>query len=313
MEKAAVGQATRRDYGRRVARFTAWAAWAGMALTSVTHADTATTRYMNEPFFDGRSHSVLRRDSSKGAPELTRALRAAQGWRRLSPARARKPLPWLLTVVIASAMAFQGALQEARATVMTFVHYLRPSEALRVSRGCLIPPVAASGLHAAARRPAWSVILHPFEEGTPSKTREFDETLLVDNPEFGFMADVLALMRGGALYEPALETTYSKWTAAFARAVATLGGLTRFGPPVLYQLRHGGASHELYTQLRDLLGVQKRGRWTGSRSLRRYEKGARLSQLLSLLTPAQLDHARACEARLGDVLCGRLRPIPPSW
>ena len=65
----------------------------------------------------------------------------------------------------------------------------------------------------------------------------------------------------------------------------TQPNLQNLGPMVLYQLRHGGASHELATNRCDLPSLAKRGRWKPLASLKRYEKGARLLELVSRVAP----------------------------
>ena len=56
------------------------------------------------------------------------------------------------------------------------------------------------------------------------------------------------------------------------------------------------------TGARDILGVQKRGRWGSVRSLRRYEKGGRVGQLLSKLPKETLDEAEELAGRIGKIL-----------
>ena len=93
--------------------------------------------------------------------------------------------------------------------------------------------------------------------------------------------------------------TYRQWSTQYAEA-AQVPKLENFGSigyhllPVLYQLRHGGASHELATGRREITALAKRGRWGSMASVRRYEKGGRLTELVSRLTPAQVDLADSC-------------------
>ena len=84
--------------------------------------------------------------------------------------------------------------------------------------------------------------------------------------------------------------TLRERSAQYAEAVQQLG-LSKFGPPVLYQLRHGGASHEVASGRRDLPPRMKRGRWSTLMSVRRYEKGGRLAELLGRLTAHEAAYA----------------------
>ena len=79
--------------------------------------------------------------------------------------------------------------------------------------------------------------------------------MLVDNPDFPFLHDLLGLLklRGSRLMAGVacriFQITYREWNAQYAAAVRQLK-LEKFDSegthllPVLYQLRHGGASHE---------------------------------------------------------------------
>ena len=53
--------------------------------------------------------------------------------------------------------------------------------------------------------------------------------------------------------------------------------------PVPYQLRHGGVSHDLQENFRDLMSAKARGRWIADSSMRRYEKHGLLAKQLQRL------------------------------
>ena len=59
----------------------------------------------------------------------------------------------------------------------------------------------------------------------------------------------------------------------------------------LYRFRHGGASHDYSSRLRDLMAVMQRGRWKSLASLKRYQNGARLTQIFSMLPRALQEDA----------------------
>ena len=70
-------------------------------------------------------------------------------------------------------------------------------------------------------------------------------------------------------------------------------------------MRHGGASHELAVKARPLDEIKKRGRWLTDTSLRRYEKGARLPELLAKIPRDRQLEAVAAVSRIGKLLtCG---------
>ena len=113
--------------------------------------------------------------------------------------------------------------------------------------------------------------------------------------------------------------TYRQWNAQYAAAARQLK-LENFGSdgthllPVLHQLRHGGASHELVTGRREISALAKRGRWGWWLRYegRRYEKGGRLTEVVSRLTPAQVDLAELCQSHIGAILCGTCPPMLPN-
>ena len=227
---------------------------------------------------------------------------ALEGFRKLSPARSRLPLPWLLVAGLINAMMRSGHTEEAIATCVCFVFYLRPSDLLRLRCSNIIPPHPAAG----ASMHHWSLALHPWENEKCSKTGEFDEGLVHNNAEFK-LNGVLAFLHRRGRQQTALRTTYSTWAAAFNRAAVDLGAEPLW-QVTLYQLRQSGASHELASHARPLDAIKKRGRWRTDRSLYRYEKGGQLQQQLNLLPPAVLSRCQLCAGNIGKIL---LRTSPP--
>ena len=71
--------------------------------------------------------------------------------------------------------------------LMMFALYLRPTEALRLRCCDIIRP--AHRQKAVYRH--FTVVLHPEEEGVPSKTKEFDETLALDLPYHAGLGEAL--------------------------------------------------------------------------------------------------------------------------
>ncbi|CAK0899236.1 unnamed protein product [Prorocentrum cordatum] len=98
-----------------------------------------------------------------------------------------------------------------------------------------------------------------------------DERMVFDNPEFELV-----------------EAVRSATRLLFPSLVA----------PTLYQLRHGGALHEALTEFRSTEGLMRRGRWHSLRSVKWYEKGGRVNQVLRSLTPKELNAALEAERTL---------------
>ena len=203
-------------------------------------------------------------------------------------------------------MIENGDLEEARCTAMAFPNYLRPSELMRVRCQDVIPP--AGGPHHAGK--AWSLILHPAETGVSSKTGIFDESMLMDNEFFAYLPLLAALLRNrGAPGSLLMRTTYYRWAAAFKKAASQVE-VDAIGPPTLYTVRHGGATHDLFTGFRRLDEVKKRLRHRSDTSVARYSRPGRLAQVLAKLTPAVRRKAREAAGRIGAMLLGSSRGTP---
>eukprot|EP00959_Pyramimonas_sp_CCMP1952_P381774 7999909-Pyramimonas_sp.AAC.1 len=65
-------------------------------------------------------------------------------------------------------------------------------------------------------------------------------------------------------------------------------------------MRRGGASREIHSGQRDLLGVKKRGRWDSDASLRRYVKAGRLNEQVHRLDQVTQFAANLCAERIGS-------------
>ena len=179
---------------------------------------------------------------------------------------------------------------------------LRPAEALRLAGGCLVAPVRGG----ARNRRRWSVVLHPQERGVTSKVGAQDECLVFDNQEFDLVVPMLEWLLStvpeGKQYFP---VSAGQWQQALRAAARRL--FPSLAEPTLYQLRHGGASHEALTQFRDTEALVRRGRWQSLRSVKRYEKGGRVNQVLGTLTPGELKVVLEAEGSLGACLSRTFR------
>lgn len=80
------------------------------------------------------------------------------------------------------------------------------------------------------------------------------------------------------------------------------------GEVYMHRLRRSGAPHDYDRQVRSIEDIRK-----AFNSVRRYEKGARVQQLLVALPEAVRAHALACEESLGDLFHGACRPLNAPW
>ena len=164
------------------------------------------------------------------------------------------------------------------------------------------------------------MVLHAAEMKVASKTDELDETLLIDlerDRELGPALERMLASRFGKGWRPRLLKggANEKLFALDSREVCRLWNLAlkglgydAVGVVSMYQLRHAGASADTLSALRTLEEVRRRGRWKSWTSVRRYEKGARVTELLHRLSQAALAHALRCGVHVGAVLAGRSLP-----
>ena len=250
-------------------------------------------------------------------PQLTRnaggrmavARQSLRGWRRLDPSTGRLPIPLPVVHMIATWLMATERRDLGLLVLMTMELYLRPGEPLLVRPSDVIPKEAGP----TGSLQCVSVLLNPFEEVKPSKTNEFDQSLMFDLERQQPLADAivrLASQRQGraTLFDVAplaLRQALTEATQALR--------LQKLGDMHPYRLRHTGASVDFALKARRLEEVQRRGRWRTTTSLRRYEHGARLNELFNRLPPAVRQYAQHCSAQLNNVLLGKAKPSRAPW
>lgn len=284
-------------------------------LKSVKQVDTIMAERLEDLYQDGEDISTARymiaslihfqpQLRSPGMSLLPRIHQSLKGWNKLAPSRSRLPVPWEVTALIAMESFKEKAFHFGLHILLMFMLYLRPSEALRLRVCDVIPPHHAS--HKAYNQ--WSIVLHPQELGIPSKTLEFDECLQLDLPyHLGLGQGICKFIQARQISQK--RTIFNHTNAdltAFLDHVAVKLKLEDLGKLHPYRFRHGGASHDFNAKLRDLPAIQQRGRWKSQTSVRRYQKGARLSQLFSRLSK---DVQRKCKKASQDIN-SRLQNLP---
>ena len=149
-------------------------------------------------------------------------------------------------------------------------------------------------------------MLRPLEDETslPSKTGEFDESLLLDLVEDQWLGPLCQQLVQGR--DPQLPL-FAFSQAEFARLFKAAGArLMLQRPPPPYVLQHSGASRDFAEQRRTLVGIKRRGRWRTDASVRRYEKGGRLGSEFAKLPERLQTHIRWCLKFLPEALSGSL-------
>ena len=308
LERNAVSKAARKNYERMMQRLEMYCRAHRLPLGSDEECDAALVHWFNHLYFHGEQPAVGEkalaglmdrhpRFGRLGSSRLPRSWRALRGWRRLTPSRSRKPLPWAVWTAIAWRMVEHERLDMAVYTLLGVTGYFRPGELLAVRRCDLIAPSDR------ALR-SWSALLFP-EMGRPSKTGVFNDSVALDCPLTACLAPALEALSDPHVTASAWNFSYPAYTRMFARVTKELS----LHNVVPYQMRHSGPSIDMAAGRRGLQDVQKRGRWQSSKSVLRYERHARLGAEWSKLSPAQRDLFGRCADHLEDVIHGRPHPL----
>ena len=274
--------------------------------------DKLLTKYMQMLFFAGHEASRggkllaavmhFRPEYSRiGTSSLPRAWRSLRGWRRLCPGRSRLPEARPFWQALAVVMIGEGELQKALFTLMMVDTYLRPGSMFTLTRGCLIPPAIGASRF-------WSLLVHPSEGGTTSKTGEVDISMLLDSAWLQWAAPLWAALKEGPSSAPLWDFNYLDFLVVFRRCAAKLGRPTL----VPYQARHSGASCDRAAGSRTAEETRRRGTWKSISSVMRYEKVARVAQSLDKHSKAHRDYFDLCVTLLPSLaLRGGAVPAPP--
>ena len=231
--------------------------------------------------------------SKAGRRSIPRSWRALKGWRRLTPTRSRKAFPLGVWAAVAFVMVRRGRRRMAIFVLMLVSTYARPSSLLCMMKAGLTRPTAGATAH-------WTLLMHPEEELVPSKTGEFDLSVVLDSQWMKTwispVCEGLLLTEGDELW----DFKYDSVAAEMRQISAVLG--TEI---TLYQARHSGPSIDRALQLRPMTDVKKRGNWRSWKSVGRYEKSARLAVSMKKLTPEIKTFAAECERHLGAFMSGQ--------
>ena len=240
---------------------------------------------------------------SRYKSSLWRIPRAMQGWRRLRPPQTRLPLNWPICCAWATGFALLGQRELGIAVILAAVCYLRPGEVLGLRAGGLIRPIPAG----AGSQQHFALVLFDPAFGRSSKTGHFHDSVILDGPHTWLGPLLLQIAKKLKPDQCLFDMAYPKWSA-LASAAADKVGLTVL-KPVLYQLRHSGASIDSATGLRPLEAIRSRGRWAASGSMMRCEKHAQLGKTWQRLEPATREYALTAEAHIANDLSGAREPL----
>ena len=117
-------------------------------------------------------------------------------------------------------------------------------------RGCdLVPPVGRE-------LRLWTLLVCSSELDQPSKTGEFDDSVIWDHVPLQFMTSTFA-----SLHQRGKRCLWDFGYVELGNAVKSVVAELGVQNLVLYSLRHSGASWDASSRRRSLQEVQKRGRW----------------------------------------------------
>jgi hypothetical protein len=291
--QASIGATARRRYATMWEQFKCSTNLRISARTRAPAVDAALCQVLHEMFLEGQSLSAAQYMVASvlfHAPQfkshrmslLPTSKQTMQGWRKLDPPLSRLPLPPEVVCLMAKHAFRTGRIQEGLMMHLAMEAYLRPGEITRIRVMDFVPPLPGS------RGAKWSIVLHPVEMQRMSKAQEFDETILMDLPDQGILAETIyRVCRLGFRqnYERVFSPSFQQMMDVM-QAACHHYNLQSLGPPHAYRLRHAGPSRDFLLKLRTMSDIQHRGRWKASSSTRRYQKGGRLQQMMHLLPDA---------------------------
>lgn len=311
LESESVNKASRPDYEARYKAFVKFLRGHSIHESAECgQIDAAMVDFADELFFQGKtvSESVAYFDfrfSKDGGGSLPRYRRALRGWKKLGPASSRVGAPEV--VFFGTCMVLIGQKEKKMAVwiLFTFCCYLRPSECLGLQGPDLVAPVRS----ATVPKGVWTLTLGPLERGKPTKVGIYDDSVSVGlEPYRQLLGPELQKLNDAATHgENVWGFTYEEIRDSFLEAVVLLR--IRHLVYCLYQLRRGGVSADLLRKRREFGEAKKRGRWSTDASVKRYERHAKIQQIISSLPKNVRGSCELSYARMPDVLSGRAAPL----
>ena len=276
LEAASLTKAVRGRYDKYLQEFKEFSGLKEPDTAPTREVDAAMVEWMESRYENGRAANdgaqmlaafecKFQEYGKHGKLRLTRAHRALVGWRRLRPPHSRPPLAWEMVAGLAVLLAIRGFLQMALWVLITTSAYLRPGEAMALE------PLNFAPAHPPGV-PLWSLLVRPSELEIPSKTNEFDDTVIWDHAHLQWMTTYFEAWRRTSRPGSVWTFTYRELCQQITQAAEDL----QLQDVVPYALRHTGASTDAQRGWRSLQAIQKRGRWRCHQSVARYEKSGRV-------------------------------------
>jgi hypothetical protein len=238
--------------------------------------------------------------SKSGGRHIPRSLRALKGWKRLYPAKSKRPYGWPVWCALMISFIRKGKTRLAAMVLLMVITYLRPKELLMLTSRNFSRPTS-SGVN------AWVLVLFPQEGAARSKTNESDDTVPINSVLARWMDPIWEALKNESSLEPLIGMDYPALLKEFKSGSAEIG--LEMSPGLG---RHSGASIDRALALRSLAEIQKMGRWATFASVRRYEKEGRINDSWASLSPAQQAYCMVCERELQTAMLRNRAPALPA-
>jgi len=309
LERCSVSANIESQYGDYFQKFLSFCRDQGLDPPPSPNTDAYLSDFMDVMFLDGKPvnegekilasieyhHSIL-----KG--KLVRSRKALRGWRKERPQGSRLPLPKLVAYGMSMHLLALGKRLQALKLILDFDTYMRPGESQDLVKKNLVIPVKSAG----PQYKWYAVVIRDFEDGKPDKVGIYDNSVPLNTPERMWLGPVLrnhvkTLSSKESKIFPFQSDEYREDLDVAAKAL----GLTGIHP---YQCRHGGASDDLSSKVRDFQSVKTRGRRQTDQSVRRYGKIGKIQQLLNHLSKNKMAFCRWSHLNLEKAFKGLIPP-----
>ena len=314
LEIIKVGSPSETHYVQQASAFVDWMVQQEPPLCPLSghEAGLCLLEYLDELFFQGAEAadgSKLKAALNHLLPELkgdtvmqARLRGAIASWGKHAPGQTRVGMPKALVFALLGAMIHRKKIRSALAAATSFYTCGRPGECLSLTGDCISSGRDNMG------RPCVGILFHPADAGTPGKTGETDESVVLDMPEMQWLGRNLLLLKdmqpkNSKLFDLSQEELSRDFFNGLRDLkVADLG----LSP---YSLRHSGASNDYLNKIRPLLDIKMRGRWKSDSSLKRYTKPAFLLKMEEKLPDPVVVFGKYMETNIADILDGK-NPTP---
>ena len=308
LERRSVSKVVENQYAIHYERFRAFCRDSGVEQPADCQLDSLLTDFLDHIFLEGRhvadgekTMASVEYHHHKVRGNLLRTRRALRGWRKEAPPQSRVPMPMLLAYGLAMALMSRSQKEMAVKVILDFDTYMRPGESIDLKNKHLVRPVKGAGPQF-----RWHfIIVRDFDEKQPDKVGVFDNTIALNSADRIWIGDVISTMMKGKDKEAKIFSfSMEEFRKQFGE-VSKILGIPGLHP---YQLRHGGAAHDLASKARDHAQVKARGRWSTDQSVRRYTKTGKIQTLLGQLSKGSLEYCRWSQRNLKSVMSGRMQP-----